>query len=364
MKVFVSSVIRGLEDFRASARAAAETLRHDVLVAEDFGAAPGSPQQTCLAGVREADVVILLLGDRYGPQQESGLSATHEEYREARGRKPVLAYVQHPATPEPSQRGFIEEVQGWEGGQHTARFDTPDSLRQAVIRGLHDLELTTRTGPVDEADAIQRAHELLGVASQVSPGAPRLIVAAATTPRQTVLRPRELEQADLCRDVAREAVYGEHAVFATELGVRSRVEGSTLVAAQDGAEVRLTEEGSIRVTMPAVPDTDGSGFQSLIEEDLHDRLLASLGYLAWLLDRVDPTRRLTHVAVTARVDGGGYLAWRTRAEVAANPGSMSLSTHNTDGAGTPGVLLPRAALQLDAGDQADDLLVRLRRQLR
>ena len=40
-----------------------------VIAAEDFGASPGSPQQVCLAGVREADVVVLLLGARYGTPQ-------------------------------------------------------------------------------------------------------------------------------------------------------------------------------------------------------------------------------------------------------------------------------------------------------
>ena len=89
MKVFVSSVIDGYEEYREAAVSAVRTLRHDALRAEDYGASPNSPQQTCLQGVRDADVVVLLLGARYGFKQASGLSATHEEYREAKEQHPV-----------------------------------------------------------------------------------------------------------------------------------------------------------------------------------------------------------------------------------------------------------------------------------
>ena len=54
-----------MEEYRATARQAAETLGHTVVAAEDFRVSPNSPQQVCLAGVREADVVVLLLGTRY-----------------------------------------------------------------------------------------------------------------------------------------------------------------------------------------------------------------------------------------------------------------------------------------------------------
>lgn len=91
MKVFISSLIAGFEPFREAVRSAVTTLRHEPVMAEDFGARPSSPQVACLSGLREADAVVLVLGDRYGAVQASGLSATHEEYREAQGRKPVIA---------------------------------------------------------------------------------------------------------------------------------------------------------------------------------------------------------------------------------------------------------------------------------
>ena len=71
--------------------------------AEDFVASPDTPQRTCLRGVREADVVVLVLGARYGAAQGSGLSATHEEYREAKDRSPVLIFIQTGVDLEPEQ---------------------------------------------------------------------------------------------------------------------------------------------------------------------------------------------------------------------------------------------------------------------
>jgi hypothetical protein len=88
MKVFVSSLISSMEPLRAAARDAITTLRHEPIMAEDFGASANSPQIACLNGLRDAEVIILILGAGYGAVQASGLSATHEEYEEAKSRKP------------------------------------------------------------------------------------------------------------------------------------------------------------------------------------------------------------------------------------------------------------------------------------
>jgi Domain of unknown function (DUF4062) len=100
--------------------------------AEDFAASSATPQQACLAGVRWAEAVILLLGGRYGDRQASGISPTHEEYREARERCPVLIFVERGAAYEPDQHEFLREVQGWTTGHYTASFSDADELRDAV----------------------------------------------------------------------------------------------------------------------------------------------------------------------------------------------------------------------------------------
>ena len=125
MKVFISSVIAAWRSTGLPPGRQPRACGYVVIAAEDFGASPGSPQQVCLAGVREADVVILLLGARYGTPQASGLSPTHEEYRAARGTKPVLVFVQTGVTLEPDEEKFVEEVGGWEGAPTASRSTRP-----------------------------------------------------------------------------------------------------------------------------------------------------------------------------------------------------------------------------------------------
>src|SRR5712692_4443565 len=192
MKIFVSSLIGGMEQERAAAAGAARTLRHELIRAEDFGASPASPQEVCLAGVRAADAVVLLLGGRYGRPQQSGLSPTHEEFREARDRCPVLVFVQQGVEREPAQQQFLDEVQGkeWGSGYHRASFTTPEQLRDAVTSALHELELRAARGGADETELLARARQLL---PQRGPaGQPTLCVAVAGGPTQSVLRPAEI----------------------------------------------------------------------------------------------------------------------------------------------------------------------------
>ncbi len=103
MRVFISSVITGFGPFRDTAVDAVKVLRHEPLRSEDYSASPASPQQTCLQGVRDADVTIVLLGERYGEVQPSGMSATHEEYVEARSHKTAIVLVQEGVSLEPRQ---------------------------------------------------------------------------------------------------------------------------------------------------------------------------------------------------------------------------------------------------------------------
>lgn len=366
VKVFISSVIAGMEDHRAAAREAAESLGYTVIAAEDFRASPSSPQQVCLEGVRDADVVVLLLGARYGTPQRSGLSPTHEEYREARGSKPVLVFVQTDATPEPGEGTFIDEVSGWEGGQYREPFDTPDSLRKAVTGALHRWEVNQQAGQVNEEQLRARAAALLPRRTTYSPGSPLLHVIVAGAPAQRLVRPGALDDSALQREMEREAVYGDRPVFDRSQGVQAAVSGATLTIEQRNAEIALDEQGSVRVSRPArdAGGQIGVGIASLLEEDVRERIADAIHYAGWLLERIDPTHRLSRVAVVCRLDGIGYLPWRTRAEVAASPNRANMNLFGRESADSPPVVLSRASLVMDGARQAEDITVYLRREAR
>lgn len=366
MKVFISSVIAGMEGHRAAAGEAAESLGYTVIAAEDFRASPSSPQQVCLEGVRNADVVVLLLGARYGTPQKSGLSPTHEEYREARGSKPVLVFVQTDATPEPGEGTFIDEVSSWEGGQYREPFDTPESLRKAVTGALHRWEVNQQAGPVNEEELRARAAALLPRRTTYSPGSPLLHVIVAGAPAQRVVRPGALDDSALQREMEREAVYGDRPIFDRSQGVQATVSGATLTIGQQNAEIALDEQGSVRVSRPArdAGGQIGVSIASLIEEDVRERIAGAIHYAGWLLERIDPTHRLSRVAVECRLDGVSYMPWRTRAEVAASPNRANMNLSGRESANSPPVVLPRTSLLMDGARQADDIAVYLRREAR
>ena len=368
MKIFLSSVISGMEEYRAAARQAAETLGHAVTAAEDFGASPLSPQQVCLAGVRDADLVVLLLGERYGAPQGSGLSPTHEEYRAARGVKPVLAFVHMGVSPEPGQRAFVDEVSGWEDGGYRESFDTPTSLAASVTRRLHEWELSQQAGPVNEQELVARAVGLLPTRYPSAAGVAPLHVVVGGAPAQQVLRPSALDDPELHRDMQREAVYGDRPVLDPGQGVeRPVVRGITLTVRQATAEITLDEQGNVRVTRPGRDAGGGAsaisgGIAAVIDEDVRDRVADGIHYAGWLLNRIDPTHRLRRVGLACRLDGIGYLPWRTRAEVAASPNRAALNLSGLESADSDPVVLARASLLMDGARQAEDITVYLRRE--
>jgi len=366
MKVFISSLIGGYEHYRAAAREAIETLGHQVVRAEDFPASAGTPQRACLAAVRESHIVVLLVGGRYGASQPSGLSATHEEYREAKEGKPVLAFVESGVAREPAQQAFLEEVQAWATGHYRAAYTSDEELKTAVLRALHDHELATSAGPVDEADLVRRATALLP-SRQGFDGRERLVVAIAGGPSQQVVRPAELGEAALARDLQREALFGEHPVLDTSQGTTVAIRGNALVLEQPIASVLVDQAGSVRVVQAARRGTDRRQHElpALIEEDVAETLARAVRFSGWLLDRVDPLHRLTDVAVVAHLAGGGYMPWRTRTEHAASPTAATMGQGSDE---TTVMLTPprrhRQALTHDANRIAEDLVTLLGRERR
>jgi len=360
MRVFVSSVVVGLEPYRDAAARAAAVLGHEVRRSEDFSASAESPQQTCLAGVRWAEVVVLLLGPIYGKPQSSGLSATHEEYREAKARAPVLAFVQTDIERDAQQQAFMEEVRAWAGGVLTGDFSSTEELEGGVTRALHELELSRQAEPLDEGEILERAHAL--IPDRYGFQGATLCLATSGGPRQQILRPSELEEANLVGHLHREALLGEHAVFDTAQGVDRRIEGTTLLLEQRGASLTVDQLGSVRVIQPAA-DLRGSALPALIEEDLTQRLARSFRLTALTLDRVDPVRRLSHVAPVVALLSAAYVGWRTREEHARSPQSIEIPMNVGDRLVvelTPAVC-PRAALTFETPKLIEDFVVLLKR---
>ena len=135
-RVFVSSVMKGYEQYRKAARKGISQAGCDPVLAEDFAAQDASPRSACLNGVQSVDAMVLLLGSRYGWEAPSGFSATQEEYHEAcRRHIPILVFIEEGSN-EPMQQRFVEEIEDYVDGYFRKTFQTPDELQRLVEQAV------------------------------------------------------------------------------------------------------------------------------------------------------------------------------------------------------------------------------------
>lgn len=369
MKIFVSSLISGFEAERRAVKRAVETLRHQAIMAEDFPASPASPQIACLKGLRQSDAVVLVLGDRYGTVQSSGLSATHEEYRAARGNKTVIAFVAEPADFESDQAEFLREVQGWEGGLFRGGYSSPDDLHDKVILALHEYEMANAVGSADPAQLRATAANLLGPGDDNRSFSSYAILnlAIASGPEQQIIRPADLERDELKRRIHKAAAFDDdpflNAGAATEI---SMIDDALVLKQDNGSSITLFETGNTLLTTKLDADRDHrSNFMDgsvLIEERVANAIQSSLSFGDWILDAVDPTQRITHLGIAVSINGAEHRAWRTQAEHSDQSNSISMGFGRHDKASIISVDRPRAAIRMGRPNLTEDLLVGLRRR--
>lgn len=117
LRVFVSSTFYDLVEDRAAARQAIEDLSADgqemtFVGMEEFGSYSASPLLVSRDFARAADIIVLLVGARYGSTPELGeRSFTGEEYEVMRRERiPCLAYLKDLEVSDPEARSFRSRI--------------------------------------------------------------------------------------------------------------------------------------------------------------------------------------------------------------------------------------------------------------
>jgi len=191
-------------------------------------------------------------------------------------------------------------------------------------------------------------------------------VSVVGAPRQSILRPSELEATQFHKKLEKEALFGEPSVFDTAEGTKVSVEEHRLRLRQESAYLTLDEDGSLLLALP-LPESERGGLDVIIEEDVTEKLVTALKFSAQVLDMIDPTSRLSWIAVAAGIEDPPHGEWRMRSEHSRQPNSMQMSRMMDDSAVrailSP-VVRPRAALRQQAEVMAEDLAVLLRRFFR
>lgn len=155
-RVFISSVMGDYGEYRDAALHGIRQAGCEPVRAEDFPAGTVSSRTACLDGVRSADALVLILGERYGFVGPSGLSPTEEEYHEARNtHKRLLVFLQAGVVHEPGQRELVEKVQDYVDGHWRKTFRTPKELTDLVREAVEGADLTH----IQSGDSAQRRIE-------------------------------------------------------------------------------------------------------------------------------------------------------------------------------------------------------------
>lgn len=368
MKIFVSSVMNGFEKFREAAFAAIRSLDHDIVRAEDFPASTTSSRVACLQGVREADLVVLILGERYGwSDTYSGLSPTHEEFREAVTEGKVIPFVQTGVTRELAQQTFVEEVENYDTGMHRGRnFITPEDLRTEVTRALARHQLSAATAPVDVTAMVDVARRLIPEEERgfVRMSGPLLHLAIAGGPAQTIIRPSEIEDQAIVDGVIADLSTAS-GYFSYRRRTEPRLEcGALFIEQENGAIFRIDEAGAMLLSVP-IEQASGH-IKPLIEENVSAAIEKALAFADRMLEKFDRTQKLTRIVIAADIATSGVFGWRTTREHVASPDSIQVTMDRS--ASGPVMLNPpdrtRMALRAEHTRLTEDLLALLRRRYR
>lgn len=279
-RVFISSVMTGFGEERRVAREAVESLGHQPVMVEDFGAQSNSSRTACLEGVRSADWYLCILGERYGWIGPDGISPTEEEFREAeRLGHPVVVIVKQ-CEMDDRQRDFIQALGGWESGYFYGRFQSASSLATAITRAIRNLESQGPSQILSLASA--RVRTLLQDERSRRNHDRRLAIAMAPAERRDWLDVATLGQAVFHKAMQQNLLFATDALFDPSVGTRVK-EGREHISLLQGdaygeaaREISIHLDGSLHFELDLREEDSepGSFFGDLLIDE--DRISAML----------------------------------------------------------------------------------------
>jgi len=363
----------GYAEARHAARSAIALLRHQPIMAEDFGAKPYSSQLACLEGVEASDTFLLILGGRYGHVAKSKVSVVEEEFALARTRGlPVLIFVEDVEL-EPRQSAFLATLKSYEEGYHFAKFSNPAELSQSIIRALNDLN----TFSANAIDVIQ-AENLLTREDWGAEGHDHdpwlgLVVFPAVT--KNYVSHRELAGRPFRDQIIQKAAFGENSFFDLAGGV-SHEEGEDHLLIRQGAKrrrgggarIKVTTDGviSIGTTLSVDDDSPYSIVRStVIDEDRVAQSLDNMVALAnWYFGNLKDCSNVNSYYLGGSLSGVASKAFGRIPKIQTN--GMQMPMHSLGGR----VCFPKSisafsrAQLVDSRSTSADLVDFLRRKFR
>lgn len=141
MKIFISSVRRGLEEERDALPGLIKALGHQPLRFEDFTAQDAPSRQACVDGVEASDAYVLLLGPHYGHVfPDTQQSATHDEWAAAsRLGLPRYVFEKSGIDFDPEQEQFARTLGDYATGRFHGTFASATELLTKATAAIQQL---------------------------------------------------------------------------------------------------------------------------------------------------------------------------------------------------------------------------------
>jgi hypothetical protein len=141
MKIFISSVRKGLEEERDALPGLIKALWHQPLRFEDFTAQDAPSRQACVDGVEASDAYLLLLGPHYGHVfPDTQQSATHDEWTTAsRLGLPRYVFEKTGIDFDPEQEQFARTLGDYATGRFHGSFASATELLTKATAAIQQL---------------------------------------------------------------------------------------------------------------------------------------------------------------------------------------------------------------------------------
>jgi hypothetical protein len=121
MKIFISSPQVSLANYRKAIKESLEKMSFDdIFLSEYHNSRSRSPMEVCMENVKDCDIFILLLGNKYGTiLEDSAISVTEMEFDKAKElKKDIIVFKLKGEVEEiePRQNEFIRKISGFKDG--------------------------------------------------------------------------------------------------------------------------------------------------------------------------------------------------------------------------------------------------------
>jgi hypothetical protein len=139
LEVMISSTVEDLAQERDAADEAIRALNLSRFRAESFGSLPYTPRSVCAYMAERCDLMLLIIGDRYGYVIEGeDISVVEFEFNIAQKQDPrkILVYVKRVSHRPERLATFLARVEDFDHGYFRSNFETPEELFTLIQRDV------------------------------------------------------------------------------------------------------------------------------------------------------------------------------------------------------------------------------------